>query len=176
MLSDPVSGLIGGCLIGKLSLTREERSADALVDDDLSSHTITCFLFISLYSSGLAASVLLIFNGDIMGMSGILTSSILGKHDGGSNWKLAYLGTFLVTTQLMMFYPYIKVPDPEVQDYIPIASPIAHVLAGLFVGFGTKVRKMKRSRWKILLFTVGSSSLMYCLVDTFDFHLIHIVG
>lgn len=53
-----------------------------------------------------------------------------------------YLGAFLVTTQVMMFYPYIKVPDPEVQDYIPIASPIAHVLAGLFVGFGTKVQAL----------------------------------
>jgi len=50
-----------------------------------------------------------------------------------------YLGSFAVMTQLMMFYRYIKVPDPEVQDYIPIASPIAHIFAGFLVGFGTKV-------------------------------------
>jgi hypothetical protein len=103
VLSDPLSGLIGGFIIG------------------------------------LAASILLVFNGDIMGFSGIFTSSVLRQTKQGPNWKLVYLGAFLVTTQVMMFYPYIKVPDPEVQDYIPIASPIAHVLAGLFVGFGTKM-------------------------------------
>ena len=73
-----------------------------------------------------------------MGFSGILTSSILRKTKQPA-WKLVYLGSFLVTTQLMMFYPYIKVPDPEVQEYIPIASPIAHIAAGFLVGFGTKV-------------------------------------
>jgi hypothetical protein len=101
-LSDPVSGLIGGFLIG------------------------------------LAASVLLIFNGDIMGFSGILTSSIF-RQQKTANWKLVYLGSFAVTTQVMMFYPYIKVPDPEEQEYIPIASPIAHILAGFLVGCGTKL-------------------------------------
>lgn len=78
-----------------------------------------------------------------MGFSGILTSSILPTPNKTPvpNWKRAYLATFLVTTQLMMFYPFIKVPDPEVADYIPIASPLAHVIAGFLVGFGTKVRR-----------------------------------
>lgn len=102
-LSDPVSGLIGGILIG------------------------------------LAAAVLLAFNGDIMGYSGIFTSSILRKKNAASNWKLVYIGTFLVTTQLMMLWPGIKVPDPEVEDYIPIASQFAHLIAGFLVGFGTKL-------------------------------------
>jgi uncharacterized protein len=100
-----------------------------------------------LYSlvSGASAAVLLLSNGDIMGISGIMTPLLhpfKALTTAADHWKLVYLGSFLLTVH----FTVILLGDEagrdgrlETSDDIPVASTIAHVLGGFLVGFGTKL-------------------------------------
>jgi uncharacterized membrane protein YedE/YeeE len=106
----PVSGLVGGSLIG------------------------------------LSAATLLLFNGDILGASGLMSSFVTAPKktltDPGQQWKLAFLAAFSLTARV-----YVTVIDPDAlkderlgySSNIPIVSPLGFILGGLFVGFGTRL-------------------------------------
>ncbi|MBQ0535448.1 YeeE/YedE family protein [Providencia huaxiensis] len=80
---------------------------------------------------GLAAAILLVFNGRIAGISGIL-GGLLKPTKGDTAWKLAFIIGLMSAPMLFTWLAY----TPEVN--IATSTPIL-VLAGLFVGFGSRL-------------------------------------
>lgn len=80
---------------------------------------------------GLAAVILLIFNGRIAGISGIL-GGLLTPKKGDTSWKVAFILGLVIAPLLftLLFYP----PQVEIVTSTPIL-----ILAGLFVGFGSRL-------------------------------------
>lgn len=80
---------------------------------------------------GVAATILLIFNGRIAGISGIL-AEVLSKKQQGNGWRWAFLAGMLVAPALfyMINEPLLPVID---------ASPLMLIIAGLLVGVGTRL-------------------------------------
>lgn len=96
---------------------------------------------------GLSAATLLLFNGDILGASGLMSSFIVAPvktlSDPSQQWKLSFLAAFALATRV-----YITLIDPDaLKDQrlgygdatMPIASPLAFTIGGFLVGFGTKL-------------------------------------
>lgn len=107
----PISGLIGGSLIG------------------------------------LSAATLLLFNGDVLGASGLMSSFVVAPvktlTDPSQQWKLSFLAAFALTTRV-----YVTMIDPDAltdqrlgygDSTVPIVSPLAFVIGGFLVGFGTRL-------------------------------------
>lgn len=80
---------------------------------------------------GLAVAILLIFNGRIAGISGIL-AGVLKPTKGDTAWKLAFIVGILVAPLLFITFVY----TPEVT--ITTSTPLL-IAAGLLVGFGTRL-------------------------------------
>ncbi|WP_265694235.1 YeeE/YedE family protein [Providencia rustigianii] len=80
---------------------------------------------------GLAAAILLIFNGRIAGISGIL-AGILKPAKGDTAWKVAFILGIMVSPLLFTLFVY----TPEV--VITTGMPLL-IVAGLLVGFGTRL-------------------------------------
>ncbi|MTC78007.1 YeeE/YedE family protein [Providencia sp. wls1916] len=80
---------------------------------------------------GLAVAILLIFNGRIAGISGILVG-VLKPTKGDTAWKLAFIVGILVAPLLFITFVY----TPEVT--IATSTPLL-IAAGLLVGFGTRL-------------------------------------
>jgi len=79
---------------------------------------------------GLAAAVLILFNGRIAGISGIV-GGLLSPRKGDSGWRLAFLAGLLLTPLLYQ----LRLALPEV--LIEAGTP-ALVIAGLLVGLGVR--------------------------------------
>jgi len=93
---------------------------------------------------GLSAATLLLFNGDILGASGLMSSFVVAPKktltDPSQHWKLAFLAAFCLTTRLLIDPDALK--DETMQGYssgLPIVSPIGFIAGGFLVGFGTKL-------------------------------------
>jgi hypothetical protein len=93
------------------------------------------------FSTGLSAGTLLLFNGDILGASGLLSTTGLDLKkaltDPSQYWKLVLLSSFTLTASLLFGPEYsrdTRMLDPS--DDVPIPSALAYSLAGLLVGFG----------------------------------------
>ncbi len=79
---------------------------------------------------GLSAATLMLFNGDILGASGLMSSFVTTPvrtvSDPSQRWKLAFLASFCLTTRL-----YLRMIDPDAlkddrlgsSSIIPIVSP-----------------------------------------------------
>lgn len=80
---------------------------------------------------GVAAAILLIFNGRIAGISGIL-GGILKPAKGDIAWKVAFILGIIISPLLFMWVAY----TPEVN--IAASTPVL-IIAGLLVGFGTRL-------------------------------------
>jgi len=89
---------------------------------------------------GLSASLLLLGSGEILGMSGIISSSILHPKktitSSKQKWKLAFLASFVVSSRI--FSKYFPTND-LISNNIPLVSKLGHLVAGFLVGLGTKV-------------------------------------
>mmetsp|Transcript_3034 Transcript_3034/g.6656 ORF Transcript_3034/g.6656 Transcript_3034/m.6656 type:complete len:382 (+) Transcript_3034:88-1233(+) len=95
---------------------------------------------------GLSAATLLLFNGDILGASGLMSSFVSAPMktltDPSQQWKLAFLAAFCLTTRL-----YVTLIDPDAlkderlgySSGLPIVSPLGFILGGFCVGFGTRM-------------------------------------
>jgi hypothetical protein len=77
---------------------------------------------------GLSAATLLLFNGDILGASGLMSSFVVAPKktltDPSQHWKLAFLAAFCLTTRLLIDPDALK--DETMQGYssgLPIVSP-----------------------------------------------------
>lgn len=92
---------------------------------------------------GLAAAAVLIFNGNILGASGIM-SHLFGAphktmHDTAQYWRLVLLSTFLITSTYILGPKYASDERLQTDPSVPIPSQTAHIIAGLLVGFGSKL-------------------------------------
>lgn len=87
---------------------------------------------------GLAAAVLLLFSGDILGASGIVSSVGLSPlsslKDHKEHWKLVLLASFLLTSHLFLAPNY-----QDKDDGLASLSWAAYLVGGFFVGFGTRL-------------------------------------
>ena len=81
---------------------------------------------------GISASVLLLFNGRIAGISGIV-SGVLKPSEGEFSWRLLFV-VGMVTSGLLA--PLLGFALPET---LPVSSFFWVAVAGLLVGIGTKV-------------------------------------
>jgi uncharacterized protein len=90
---------------------------------------------------GLSAASLLLVNGDILGasgiMAGILTNPEKSLSESTTLWKIAFLASFLIVS---VFMPQFGLDRRSLEDpNVPIPSSFAYALAGLLVGFGTRL-------------------------------------
>jgi len=81
---------------------------------------------------GTSAALLLVFNGRIAGISGIVGST-LGTQDEDRGWRLAFLAGLLLTG--LVAY---RVTPEAFGTGSPLSTPLL-VVAGLAVGFGTRL-------------------------------------
>ena len=81
---------------------------------------------------GLAASLLLVTIGRIAGVSGILAGTIAPASDGRA-WRLAFLVGLVGGAAL------VRALSPQPVPITMVVGPAAIVLAGLAVGFGTRL-------------------------------------
>lgn len=81
---------------------------------------------------GLAASLLLVASGRVAGISGIL-GGLLDRSKGEVGWRAAFLGGLLVGGLLL------RTISPEAIGAPAVSSPFVLVVAGLLVGFGTRL-------------------------------------
>jgi len=77
---------------------------------------------------GLSAATLLLFNGDILGASGLMSSFVVAPKktltDPSQHWKLAFLAAFCLTTRVLIDPDALK--DEKMQGYssgVPLVSP-----------------------------------------------------
>lgn len=80
---------------------------------------------------GLAVAILLVFNGRIAGISGIL-GGLLKPIKGDTAWKVVFVIGLMISPAIFIWFAY----TPEVN--IATSTPIL-IVAGLFVGFGTRL-------------------------------------
>lgn len=95
---------------------------------------------------GLSAATLLLFNGDILGAAGLMSSfavaPIKTATEPSQQWKLAFLAAFALTTRV-----YVTLIDKDAlkderlgySSGLPIVAPLGFILGGFFVGFGTRL-------------------------------------
>mmetsp|Transcript_13600 Transcript_13600/g.21424 ORF Transcript_13600/g.21424 Transcript_13600/m.21424 type:complete len:359 (+) Transcript_13600:101-1177(+) len=95
---------------------------------------------------GGSAGVLLLMNGDIMGISGILSNTladpIASLKNPKHHWRWVFLGSFAMTVNVYVNYltPDVALQDSRSTDTdVPIPSFIGHLLGGFLVGVGTKI-------------------------------------
>jgi uncharacterized membrane protein YedE/YeeE len=81
---------------------------------------------------GLAASLLLWTNGKISGISGILAGSLF-SFEQDSNWRLAFLLGLIVAG---VIYPMLTGHGMVIETQ---TGPLLTIVAGLLVGFGTRL-------------------------------------
>ncbi|MCD1127010.1 YeeE/YedE family protein [Jinshanibacter sp. LJY008] len=79
---------------------------------------------------GVAAALLIVFNGRIAGISGILANVIRGQRE-GLGWRSAFLLGIIASS---LFYTLLQ-PMPDIRI---VAEWPALVVAGLLVGIGTR--------------------------------------
>lgn len=79
---------------------------------------------------GLAATILLYFNGRIAGISGIL-GALLKPTKGDIGWRVAFISGLMISSSVYMIASPLPVPTIDADITILI-------IAGVMVGFGTR--------------------------------------
>lgn len=80
---------------------------------------------------GLAAAVFVLFNGRIAGISGIL-GGLIKPRSGDIGWRLAFTGGLIGAP--VIYSLFWGLPDIHIE-----ANPVTLIIAGLIVGFGTRI-------------------------------------
>jgi uncharacterized protein len=93
--------------------------------------------------TGLAAAVLLIWNGDVMGASGLVSSVLLRSKkaltEPATAWKVIFLSIFLLLSNLALAPHFTDDERLGNDPSVPIVSIYGYLLGGFFVGFGTRL-------------------------------------
>lgn len=79
---------------------------------------------------GLAATMLLLFNGRVTGISGIV-GGVLNTKTPDKKWRILFLLGLILGGALL------KILKPEVFTVISTAAPFDYIIAGFLVGIGT---------------------------------------
>lgn len=105
---------------------------------------------------GLAAVVLVLFNGRILGVSGIV-GGLFGLRKADAGWRLAFIAGVLTVPVVLLLSGHV--PDVQVDASWPMI-----IIAGLLVGIGTRygagctsghgVCGLSRLSWRSLVATV----------------------
>lgn len=83
---------------------------------------------------GLASALFILVNGRILGISGIL-GGLIGAKAGDASWRLAFLlGLLVAPATLGLLAPPGLISPPRIE-----ASYVVVVVAGLLVGYGTRL-------------------------------------
>lgn len=95
---------------------------------------------------GSSAGVLLVLNGDIMGISGIMSNSLLNPikslKDPKCHWRWVFLSSFSVAVNTYVNYltpPVALADERSTMSDVPIPSLIGHLIGGFLVGLGTRI-------------------------------------
>jgi uncharacterized membrane protein YedE/YeeE len=101
--------------------------------------------FSSILTGG-STGVLLLLNGDIMGISGILSNTLINPlasiQDSQHHWRWVFIASFCVAVNIYVNYltPSVALKDTRSESSdVPIPSIIAMVLGGFLVGLGTTI-------------------------------------
>ncbi|WXL24761.1 YeeE/YedE family protein [Ectopseudomonas mendocina] len=81
---------------------------------------------------GLAATLLILFNGRVAGISGI-TGALLRPAKGDVGWRVAFLAGLLSAPLLFQQQPLLVLPEVKIE-----AGVLTLIVAGLLVGAGTR--------------------------------------
>jgi uncharacterized protein len=81
---------------------------------------------------GLASTLLLLFYGRIFGISGIV-AGLLGTRTKDYDWRIAIVLGFLAGGLILLFV------KPDALENTVIRTPTATIIAGLLVGYGTRL-------------------------------------
>jgi uncharacterized membrane protein YedE/YeeE len=110
--------------------------------------SLTLFCFdCRVKNTGGSCGTLLLLNGDIMGISGILSNSLRTPletiRNSAHHWRWVWIASFALTVNLYVTY---LAPERALEDErserdadVPIASTLAHLIGGFLVGLGTKI-------------------------------------
>lgn len=79
---------------------------------------------------GISATLMLLFNGRVIGISGII-GAILNPKVTDKTWRFFFLAGLLLGGVTL------KILRPEVFTLISNAAPVDYIIAGFLVGFGT---------------------------------------
>jgi len=95
---------------------------------------------------GAGAGTLMLFGGQILGASGLISSLILHPKETltkpENQWKAGLLGSFLVVAKVWATYcsaSYLFDSVIATDPGMPVVSAVGHAVAGFLVGFGTKL-------------------------------------
>ena len=91
---------------------------------------------------GLSAATLLLFSGDILGASGIVSSFILTPRktitESSQQWKLSFVAAFLLSVKAYVTYidgNALVDAALGVDPKISIVSPLGYIVSGFLVGY-----------------------------------------
>ena len=82
---------------------------------------------------GLAAALLMLLTGRIAGISGIF-GGLLTPNTSDRGWRIAFIAGLIAAPSLVSFFTSAALPSPVMP-----ASMIVIVIAGLLVGFGSRM-------------------------------------
>ena len=92
---------------------------------------------------GLSAATLLLFNGDILGASGLASSFVLSTRatltQPKNHWKLCFIAAFAATTKIYLTFVDTKALDEGLAPGVTVVSPLGFIVGGFLVGFGTRL-------------------------------------
>lgn len=115
---------------------------------------------------GIAVSLMLLFNGRVTGISGIV-GSLLNPETLDKNWR------FLFLTGLLLGGVALRFLHPESFTLLSHAKPVDYILSGLLVGYGTSLGGGCTSGHGVC----GISRLsVRSIISTFTFILFGIIG
>lgn len=92
---------------------------------------------------GLSAATLLLLSGEILGASGIVNALLLQTRktltEPSQAWKLTFLASFALFSSLVLGRHFAQDERIGYTDSIPVVSTWGYLVAGFFVGFGTRL-------------------------------------
>ncbi|CAJ1965325.1 unnamed protein product [Cylindrotheca closterium] len=92
---------------------------------------------------GLSAGALLLLSGEILGASGLVSSTILypqkALSDPSITWKLVFISSFLVFSNSVLGQYFASDPRMEQDEHLMVVSTAGYLLGGALVGFGTRL-------------------------------------
>lgn len=92
---------------------------------------------------GISAGALLLLSGEILGASGLVSSTVLypdkALTDPSVTWKLVFLTSFLVFSNIVLGQYFAVDPRMGEDEHLAVVSTAGYLLGGALVGFGTRL-------------------------------------